>query len=142
MSGTPLPAAGYISNSSRTVLDAQNEWELDISVAKTGLGGFSEGSTLSITSNSITPVTTACVYPVDATGGGTINTIQVTNVRDGQVIFLHFVTSSDPITIANLASGSGAPIATYSGQNIVLTNPAMFISLKYNATANQFQEMF
>src|SRR3984957_4775066 len=102
MSGTPLPAAGYISDSSRTVEDAQTEWELDISVAKTGLGGFSEGSTLSIASNSITPVSTACVYPVDASGGGTINTIQTTNVRDGEVIFLHCVNGSDPITIAYL----------------------------------------
>jgi hypothetical protein len=142
MSGTPLPAAGYISDPSRTVEEAQAEWELDISVTKTGLGGFSEGSTLSITSNSITPVSTNCVYPVDATGGGTINTIQTTNVRDGEVIFLHCVTSGDPITIANLASGSGAPIATFSGGNITLSDSAQFISLKFNATANQFQEMF
>jgi hypothetical protein len=107
------------------------------------IGGESEGSTLAITSNSITPVNNACVFPVDASGGGTIDTIQVTNMRDGQVIFLHSVNSSNPITIANLASGGGGvPISTFSGQNIVLTNPKIFISLKYNEAANKFQEMF
>ncbi|HEY9755249.1 MAG TPA: hypothetical protein V6C97_08810 [Oculatellaceae cyanobacterium] len=141
MSG-PLPTPGYISNTSRTVSDAQNEWELDIAVAKETLGGTAEGSTLSITSNTITPVNNYCVYPVDASGGGTINTIAVTNMRDGQVIFLHCVTSSDPITIANMASGSGVKIATFSGNSIVLTNPAQFVALKYSASANLFQEMF
>jgi hypothetical protein len=141
MSG-PLPAPGYIRNTSRTVSDAQAEWELDIAVAKETLGGTSEGATLSITSNTITPVDNYCVYPVDASGGGTINTINVSNMRDGQLLFLHCVTSSDPITIANMASGSGVQIATFSGINIVLTNPAQFVALKYNESANVFQEMF
>jgi hypothetical protein len=141
MSG-PLPAPGYIRNTSRTVSDAQTEWELDIAVAKETLGGTSEGATLSITSNTITPVDDYCVYPVDASGGGTINTINVSNMRDGQLLFLHCVTSSDPITIANMVSGSGVQIATFSGRNIVLTNPAQFVALKYNESANVFQEMF
>jgi hypothetical protein len=106
------------------------------------IGGASEGAVQNIVSNQITPPDDACVLPVDASGGGTLNTIAVTYMRDGQVIFLHSVSALNPITIANLASGSGVPIATYSGQSIVLSNPAVFISLKYNATLNQFQEIF
>lgn len=122
--------------------DLRHEWALDIAIAKETAGGSSEGSTLSISANSITPTDSASFYPVDAAGGGIINTIDLTNIRDAQMIFLHCVTSRNPITIANLATGSGAPIATSSGKNIVLNDPAIVLVLKYSATANQFQELF
>ncbi len=121
----------------------QSAAELVNSVVKQLLGAASEASaTLSITSNTITPLGGPCVLPVDQSGGGIINTIVATNLTDGQVIYIRSVNPSNPITIANNATGSGVPIATFSGQNIVLTNPAMFISLKYNQSLNRFQEMF
>ncbi|HEY9755245.1 MAG TPA: hypothetical protein V6C97_08790 [Oculatellaceae cyanobacterium] len=141
MSG-PLPAPGYLSSTSRLVSDMQSAAELVNSVIKEMLGAAPEAATLSISSNSITPPDNACVLPVDQSGGGTINTVNVSNSRDGQIYIIHSVSASNPITIANLASGSGVQIATFSGQNIVLTNPAVFISLKYNATLNRFQEIF
>ena len=138
----PLPVYGYLSSGTRIVSDMQSAAELVNSVVKQLLGAASEASTLSITSNTIIPLGGPCVLPVDQSGGGTINTIVATNLTDGQVIYIHSVHPTNPITIANNATGSGVPIATFSGQNIVLTNPAMFISLKYNQSLNQFQEMF
>jgi hypothetical protein len=141
MSG-PLPIPGYLSDDSRTTAEMQSASELFNSVLKEMIGAAPEAPVQTITGNQITPPNNACVLPVDASGGGTLNTIVVTNIRDGQVIFLHSVSATNPITIANLASGTGVPIATFSGQNIVLTNPAVFISLKYSASLNQFQEIF
>jgi len=112
-------------------------------VLKELIGGGSDGETLLITSNVITPTSGACVFPVDTTGGSIINLINVSNYRDGQVLFLHCVSSSNPVTIVNLAKGSGLnmAIATASGANSVLDNPDVFISLKYSEELNLFQEI-
>jgi len=112
------------------------------SVGKELIGGAPEGATLAIASNVITPVNDACVFPIDAAGGGTVNLINVGDIRDGQVIAVHSVNPSNPITITNMATATGGniPIATYSGSNIVLTNPAQFLLLKYNAALSLFQE--
>jgi hypothetical protein len=56
----------------RALDEIETEWELDLAIAKETSGGFSEGSTLSITNSSITPVGDSSMYPVDAEGGDTI----------------------------------------------------------------------
>ena len=144
MSANILPPDGFLSSDDRTTADMQAAVENGNSWGKELMGGASEGPTLSIVSNIITPPNDACIFPVDATGGGTVNLINISNIRDGGIVGLHCVSSSDPITISNLATGSGSnvPVATFSGQNIILTNPAAFGFFKYNATLNQFQEVF
>ncbi len=102
MSANILPGAGYLSSNSRTTSDMQAAFENANSFGKELVGGATEGATLSIASNVITPVNEACVFPIDAAGGGTVNLINVGDIRDGEVITVHSVNPSNPITILQL----------------------------------------
>jgi hypothetical protein len=76
-------------------------------VLKELIGDGSGGEALLITSNAVTPTSDACAFPIDATGGGIINLINVSTVCDAPVLFPNCVRSSTAVTIVNMAKGSG-----------------------------------
>jgi hypothetical protein len=141
---TPIPAAGYPSDSSRTQSDEQTYMETMLSIAKEQFGGTGEAASVQLSSNTFTPGNNACVCPIDTNALGptdTLNTIQVSNVRDGMVIFLRSTDDSRVITIANNAGGTGE-ILTQDGNSIVLADTRLFVALKYNAAVTAFEEVF
>lgn len=141
---TPIPAAGYPSNDSRTQSDMQTYLETMLSITKEQLGGTSEAASVELSSNTFTPGNNACVCVIDTSGMGatdTLNTIQTTNIRDGEVIFLRSTSSARVITVANAESGAGQ-IYTSDGNNIILNTTKLFVALKYNASITAFEEVF
>jgi hypothetical protein len=139
-----IPAAGFPSNASRTQADMQTYLETMLSITKEQLGGTSEAASVQLASNTFTPGNNACVCPIDTNGlapSDTLNTIQTTNIRDGEVIYLRSTSDSRVVTITNGASGAGQ-IFTQDGNPIVLDDTRQFVALKYNAAITAFEELF
>lgn len=141
---TPIPTAGYPSDSSRSQSDMQTYFETMLSIQKEVLGGTSEAASVELSSNSFTPGNNACVCAIDTAAlasTDTLNTINAMNVRDGEVLVVRSTNSARVITVANAAGGAGQ-ILTADGTNIVLSSPKTFVALKYNASITAFEEMF
>ncbi len=140
---TPIPAAGYPSNTARTQSDIQTYLETMLSIQKEVLGGTSEAASVQLASNTFTPGNNACVCVIDTSGGptDTLNVITTTNIRDGEVIFIRITNNARVITVANNAGGTGQ-IYTADGNPIVLSSTKIFVALKYNASISAFEEVF
>ena len=141
---TPIPAAGYPSNTARTQSDIQTYLETMLSIQKEVLGGTSEAASVQLASYTFTPGNNACVCNIDTNGLGpsdTLNTITPTNIRDGEVILIRSTNNSRVITVTNGAGGTGQ-IYTADGNNVVLTSTKTFLALKYNIGITAFEEVF
>jgi hypothetical protein len=141
---TPIPAAGYPSDSSRSQSDMQTYFETMLSIQKEVLGGTSEAASVELSSHSFTPGNNECVCVIDTASMAstdTLNTIDATNVRDGEVIVVRSTNEARVITVANAAGGAGQ-ILTADGTNVVLSSTQTFMALKYNAAITAFEEMF
>lgn len=141
---TPIPAAGYPSDSSRSQSDMQTYFETMLSIQKEVLGGTSEAASVPLSSNSFTPGNNACVCVIDTealASSDALDTINALNVRDGEVIFIRSTNSARVITVNNAAGGAGQ-ILTADGTNVALSSTKTFLALKYNASITSFEEMF
>ncbi|HEY9756553.1 MAG TPA: hypothetical protein V6C97_15400 [Oculatellaceae cyanobacterium] len=141
---TPIPAAGYPSDSSRSQSDMQTYFETMLSIQKEVLGGTSEAASVPLSSNSFTPGNNACVCVIDTeamASSDSLDTINALNVRDGEVIFIRSTNSARVITVNNAAGGAGQ-ILTADGTNVALSSTKTFLALKYNASITSFEEMF
>jgi hypothetical protein len=141
---SPIPAAGYPSNTSRTQADMQTYFETMLSITKEQLGGTTEAASVQLASNTFTPGNNACVFPIDTNAGGptdTLNTIQTTNIRDGEVLFIRSTNNARVITVTNAAGGAGE-LLTANGNNIELNDTRLFVAFKYNFAITAFEEMF
>jgi hypothetical protein len=141
---TPIPAAGYPSNTARTQSDIQTYLETMLSIQKEVLGGTSEAPSVQLASNTFTPGNNACVCNIDTNGLGPtdmLNTITPTNIRDGELVLIRSTNNARVITVANGAGGTGQ-IYTADGNNVVLSSTKTFLALKYNIGINAFEEVF
>ncbi len=140
---TPIPVVGYPGNSARLQSDLQTYLNTMLAINMEMLGATGEAATATIMSNTFTPGNDNCLCPIDTNSlpSDTLDTIQATNLRDGQVLYLRIVNSSHVITIANNAGGAGQ-IYTADGGNIVLSSTSQWVALVYRASITAFVELF
>jgi hypothetical protein len=144
MSG--IAASGYPGNSARLQSDMMSFFEQILSDIKEMPGGTSEIVATNLSAHTFTPPNNGCTNIIDTAGFGstdTLNTINASNLRDGQIVILRSVSSARVITINN-ANGRAGQILTADGNSIVLSATNLFVCLKYNATllTPSFEELF
>jgi hypothetical protein len=140
---TPIPTVNFPGAGTRLQSELQTYLNTMLAINMEMLGATAEAPTATISSNTFTPGNDYCVCPIDTGGGAaTLNTIQATNIRDGQVLFLRIVNNANVVTIANNATGPNQ-IYTADGNNIVLGSTKQFLALKYKAgSVNAWEEIF
>lgn len=126
---TDFPAAGYISNSTRTEGEVKAALEAIIAAAKQLPGGNVEEA-LTIATGSITP--TVAVFTVDTEGSAStddLTNIAQTNLPDGSIIMLTPVNTAHKVVVKNNAGGTGA-ILLADGVDLTMDSTQMWLYLK------------
>jgi hypothetical protein len=118
-----LPAAGYISNASRTVAEVKAALE-DQRNFIADLPGGAARNTLTIAGGSITPGsgTSGGVHSVDTEGAASADdlaNITQTNTPDGRILTLYAANAARVVTVKHGAGGSGQMLLTH-GADFVL----------------------
>lgn len=128
---TTLPAAGYVSTSTRTEGDMKSALEAMVQAAKETPGGGSP-TVLNVSVGAITP--TAAHHFVD-TGGPANANLQnafTTNMPNGRILTLQTVTGARDVTILSGAGGDGQ-FTLARGATFVLADPTMSITFVLNS---------
>lgn len=131
-----LPAASYMSNSSRTQGEMKTALEDFLAGVKQMLGG-SIVSTLTIASDAITP--TGGIHQVDTEGSASTDDLKnaaVSNIPDGRLLILSSVSSTRTIRVWHSAGGSGQFLLN-SGNHFQLGDPSHYIIFQRRNTAWQ-----
>jgi hypothetical protein len=108
MTGTPLPAADYFSDSGRTNAEAKAAQDAILAfLRQSGLGNYAE-STLTLATDIITPTTG--VHSIETQGGAASDNctnVAVDNMLDGQLLLLRAVNAAHVVTLKHNSGGSG-----------------------------------
>lgn len=138
-----LPAAGFISNSTRTEGEVKQALEDMILVARQMPGGDSK-QTLTISAGTAAPTaTTTSAYEIGSEGAATYDdlaNIGVTNFPPGSIIGIALKDNAEVITVKNLATGSGE-ISLIEGQDVVLGDVKESLILRLNNAGTIWEEM-
>lgn len=131
-----LPAASYLSNSSRTEGEMKTGLEDQLAGIKQLQGG-SVISTLVLATDTATP--TGGIHQVDTEGGAAtddLKNIAVTNIPDGRLLILSNVSASRTVRVWHSAGGSGQ-ILLNSGNHFQLGDPSHYLILQRRNTSWQ-----
>lgn len=131
-----LPAASYLSNSSRTEGEMKTGLEDQLAGIKQ-LSGGSVVSTIVIATDTATP--TGGIHQVDTEGSAAtddLKNIAVTNIPDGRLLILSNVSASRTVRVWHSAGGSGQ-ILLNSGNHFQLGDPSHYLILQRRNTAWQ-----
>lgn len=131
-----LPAASYMSNSSRTQGEMKTALEDFLAGVKQMLGG-SIISTVTIASDAITP--TGGIHQVDTEGSASTDDLKnaaVSNIPDGRLLILSSVSATRTIRLWHSAGGSGQFLLN-SGNHFQLGDPSHYIIFQRRNTAWQ-----
>lgn len=141
---TLLPADGYISNAGRTTSQMQTALDDIIAVTRQMWSGSDGGNTvLAVTADTIIPV--ASITPMSASSTTNLTTLTSTNAHDGMMVMLFNTTPNNAITVKSTGhinlTGQG-PGYTAGVNDFVLKTVTAFIVLKWDATANGWEEVW